>query len=587
MMPSAVLSRRIGSLLAGSSSPVSSTISSSSTRFYRPQHTPQELLLCYRPSNINNVGRQNQRIGLFQCRRSIIHFSGKNISIQSSGGLHFPSSSSAASKPKSLVPPSPTPQVVSSAGTVPSNLRGDAHSQPVRLSSSSNLSLASSVIDTTNAQESNAHQTKINGAGDAKIIRIKRRVSSQQHDNNANELKKQKGYNMNGYKYRLLTTPQLTNEMITLPEKQHSAEESSNPQITSKNTTLSSQIIEKENHDIQQLQQQYTSDEKLFREGKSSTFSRFPRGIKDVLSSQWWRSLYQNIGNTNQTTTNTSKPSFPNNNNAFQTSSMRNRRSSSILLEEIMNNNESYTGFLPDERHNLEEGDENISERVRVRSVQAASSIDVVAVLSKVFGGGVASSQQYTKEHPLSDFFAKSPPIRHVFGRTNIIIQLAPPSSTNCPLSLSHTVPRYVAIYRFGSVVFFNLSTKESSRLLEQIKKHSVDPIAVGFERREHFVVAIQANLETTTGKIAADRATVRELDMNTVGIVSNIMGQTVALDWHNDTVDELLAKFSSVNSSVERTGSFVSEGSFSLFFVSFVMTMSRNLYPHSFSPSL
>ena len=564
-MPSAALSLRIEPLLRGVSSPVRSTISSSSTRFYhRPQHTPQQILF-YSPSNINIVGRQNQRMGFFHCRRSIIHVSGKDISRQSSvAGLHFSSSSSAASKPKALVLPSPTPQVVSSEASVPSNLRGKAHLQQVRLSSSSNLSLASrNDIDTAKSKENKVQQTKINGAGDAKIIRIKRREASQH--NNTNGLKKQKGYNMNGYKYRLLTTPQLTNEMITLPEKQHSTEESSNP-IPS-NTTLSSQIKEKENHDIQQLQQQYTSDAKLFREGGSTTASRFPKGIKDVLSSQWWRSLYQNINNTNQTTNNTNKQSFPNN-NAFQSSYMRNRRSSSILLEEIMNNNESYTGFLPDERHNLEEDDENISERVRVRSVQAASSIDVVAVLSKVFGGGVTSSQQYTKEHPLSDFFATSPPIRHVFGRTNIIIQLAPPSSADCPLSLSHNVPRYVAIYRFGSVVFFNLTTKESSQLLEQIKKHSVDPIAVGFERREHFEVAIQANLETTTGKIAADRATVRELDMNTVGIVSNIMGQTVALDWHNDTVDELLAKFSSVNSSVERTGSFVSEGNFYFCFI-------------------
>jgi hypothetical protein len=51
----------------------------------------------------------------------------------------------------------------------------------------------------------------------------------------------------------------------------------------------------------------------------------------------------------------------------------------------------------------------------------------------------------------------------------------------------------------------------------------------------------------------------VRELDMNTVGVVSNIMGQTVALDWHNDTVDELLASFSNINTSVERTGNFSS----------------------------
>jgi hypothetical protein len=36
-------------------------------------------------------------------------------------------------------------------------------------------------------------------------------------------------------------------------------------------------------------------------------------------------------------------------------------------------------------------------------------------------------------------------------------------------------------------------------------------------------------------------------------------MGQTVALDWHNDTVDELLASFSNINTSVERTGNFSS----------------------------
>lgn len=282
--------------------------------------------------------------------------------------------------------------------------------------------------------------------------------------------------------------------------------------------------------------------------------------MKEMFASRWWRSLYQNIGNTQPNST------IPQNNPSHTSqSSLRNRRSSS-LIEEIINN-DSYTGFLPDERQNREEEEEEISDRIRVRSVQAASSIDVVAVLSKVFGGGVArESSQYTNQHPLSDFFAASPPLRHVFGRTNIIIQLSPPPPINCPPSLSHSVPRYVAIYRFGSVVFFNLTTKEASRLLDQIKKHAVDPIAVGFERREHFEVALQPQLETATGKISADRAMVRELDMNTVGIVSNIMGQTVALDWHNDTVDELLANFSSVNSSVERTGSFTSMERHTLF---------------------
>ena len=321
--------------------------------------------------------------------------------------------------------------------------------------------------------------------------------------------------NVNGYKYRILKTPpQLTTNPLTTP------------------TSTSSQMIEKE----------YNND-----------------------------ALYQNTVHNRTTSTAPRKPLQ----SEFQ-SSIRNRRSS-LSLEEMISSN-TYNGFLPDERTNQEEEEEeeNISERIKVRSVQAASSIDVVAVLSKVFGGGTWKSQSTRREadkqllagvnhHPLTDFFASSPPIRHVFGRTNIIIQLSPPS-IDCPPSLSHSVPRYVAIYRFGSVVFFNFTTKEASLLLKQIKKHSVDPISVGFERREHFEVALQPELEAVTGNITADRAMVRELDMYTVGIVSNIMGKTVALDWHNDTVDELLANFSTVNSSVERTGGFTSMERHTLF---------------------
>jgi uncharacterized Rmd1/YagE family protein len=42
---------------------------------------------------------------------------------------------------------------------------------------------------------------------------------------------------------------------------------------------------------------------------------------------------------------------------------------------------------------------------------------------------------------------------------------------------------------------------------------------------------------------------------MNAVVVISNIMGQTVALDSYNDTVDDLLAQFARINSNVTRTG--------------------------------
>jgi uncharacterized Rmd1/YagE family protein len=338
---------------------------------------------------------------------------------------------------------------------------------------------------------------------------------------------------LDGYKYRILKTPQLTNDILSAQ-----VSGSDIPAINHMDTNEYDNYFTQSNHHAQ------------------TPLGLQPpiKGISDVLSSHWWKTLYNNVIKPPDSRNASSSSTHP-----FQSASMRNRRAS-ILLEEIINNSQQF-----------QEEEEKVTARIRVRSVQAASSIDVVAVLSKVFGGGVARTQQYDIEennnsklaptildHPLSEFFASSPPLRHVFGRTNIIIQLSPPPS-DCPPSLAPSVPRYIAVYRFGSVVFFNVTTKEASKLLEQIKKHSVDPIAVGFERREFFEMGLQPQLETATGVITADRAMVRELDMNTVGVVSNIMGQTVALDWHNDTVDELLASFSNINTSVERTGNFSS----------------------------
>jgi len=401
----------------------------------------------------------------------------------------------------------------------------------------------------TPPQVNNGNKLNSKGVLVNRHLRIKRKqplttldVNTQNENGNSSANQKNDNSNgLNGYRYRLLKTPQLTNELITLPEP---PEEIASPLSA---PLAPSHWEEKETHDIQQLRQLASE-----LDAASEPSQRvFPKSVNDVISSHWWRNLYENIRNPNSSRNNSKLSS-----QSFR-QSLRNRRSS-LLLEEIINN-DSYTGFLPDERQQQEEEESRVAERIRVRSVQAASSIDVVAVLSKVFGGGMPRS------HPLADFFATSPILRHVFGRTNVIIQLSPPPSSSLP-SLSPSVPRYVAIYRFGSVVFFNISTKEASRLLEQIKKHAIHPIPVGFERREHYEMALQPQLETAAGKITADRALVRELDMNTVGVVSNIMGQTVALDWHLDTVDELLRNFSDINSSVESTGNFTSMERHTLF---------------------
>ncbi|KAI2502831.1 putative ACR [Fragilaria crotonensis] len=185
----------------------------------------------------------------------------------------------------------------------------------------------------------------------------------------------------------------------------------------------------------------------------------------------------------------------------------------------------------------------NASNTIRVKSVHAAQTLDVVKVLAKVFG--VTSSM---------------PPVRHMFGKTSVIVQLSPPPSDE------EAQPRFVAVYRFGSVVFFNMSPRDTGKLLEEIKMHGSGAISSGFERKEHFEVLVQPSLQDLPHVVNGDFCVVQDLDMNATAVISSIMAQTVALDSYSDIVDQLLANFASINSTVTRTGSFTEMERSSLF---------------------
>jgi Uncharacterised ACR, YagE family COG1723 len=161
-------------------------------------------------------------------------------------------------------------------------------------------------------------------------------------------------------------------------------------------------------------------------------------------------------------------------------------------------------------------------------------------------------------------------------------------------------VPRYVALYRFGSLVFVNCPPQMVSEFATFVKKrHAVQPVPNGLERKENYGILIQpatTSAPTTaltsssssdlglanpaqTGSLPSsdaaaadatqqqpqlppplhpttgDYCVLNELDMNGISVVSHVMAQTVALDTYNDMVDELLTKFARINYKVTQTG--------------------------------
>ena len=220
-----------------------------------------------------------------------------------------------------------------------------------------------------------------------------------------------------------------------------------------------------------------------------------------------------------------------------------------IFVDSILNGGESHRN------HNLQQRDifgstSPMSPFVKpgneygsypVIAIQVARSIDLSKVISKVFA---------TKG------------VRKMRERLSVVAQL-PPSSTG------HTATeaaRFVAVFRFGSVVFFNVSPKEIATLVEEIKKISTGSLSSGKERKDRFCVHVQPpdvssimdsdeSIRDGVDEVTADYCIVPELNMKSVDVISNVMAQSVALDAYNDTVDELLADFERINNKVTLEG--------------------------------
>mmetsp|Transcript_32789 Transcript_32789/g.37299 ORF Transcript_32789/g.37299 Transcript_32789/m.37299 type:complete len:461 (-) Transcript_32789:134-1516(-) len=202
---------------------------------------------------------------------------------------------------------------------------------------------------------------------------------------------------------------------------------------------------------------------------------------------------------------------------------------------------------------------------IPVKAIHASQTIHIVNVFSKVFGAMSIKN--------------------HKFYRNSLIVQLnnnTDPATNNAmdDSNNNNTAPKFVAIYRFGSIVFFNLSPREVRKLNEAIKKQGTGAISAGFERDESFQVAIEPNYLFVKGGreqmnmaatmdahvVNGDFCVVPTLDFNSTAIISNIMAQSVALDSYSDIVDELLTNFANVNSSVTKTGNFTQIEKESLF---------------------
>jgi len=129
---------------------------------------------------------------------------------------------------------------------------------------------------------------------------------------------------------------------------------------------------------------------------------------------------------------------------------------------------------------------------------------------------------------------------RWIYQRDSILLEL---SSVSCDM------PSYVAVYRFGSIVFVNVNPRLKTKLLKSVKKFASEPSVTGLEKRENFGLLV--NPDAPVPRVTTDHCVVQELDMNAVGVISEVLAKSVALDAYSETVDNMLDNFAQINSKI------------------------------------
>lgn len=161
-----------------------------------------------------------------------------------------------------------------------------------------------------------------------------------------------------------------------------------------------------------------------------------------------------------------------------------------------------------------------------VQAVHLAQSIDLAQVISKVFA---------------------TRGIRRMMERLSVVVQLPPEQN----FGEEKEPNRFVAIFRYGSAVFFNVSPRDTADLLWRLKTCSKDSYLSGNERKENFCVHVQPDMPEDEDVVTGEYCVVQELNLKSVDVISNVMAQSVALDSYNDMVDDLLANFERINDKV------------------------------------
>lgn len=112
----------------------------------------------------------------------------------------------------------------------------------------------------------------------------------------------------------------------------------------------------------------------------------------------------------------------------------------------------------------------------------------------------------------------------------------------------------YMVVFQYGSAVLFNVEDHEVESYLDLIRRHSSGLLQ---ETRKDDYVVKEKPLLSEDMQGGPDYIVLKNLDIDSIRIISSVLGQSIALDYFVSQVDGMVEEFTDINRVMEKTGTF------------------------------
>ena len=128
--------------------------------------------------------------------------------------------------------------------------------------------------------------------------------------------------------------------------------------------------------------------------------------------------------------------------------------------------------------------------------------------------------------------------------------------SKSLTITIDEDRRQYISVFKYGSVVLFNVPEDEHSEHLLSIQEAATGiSIPSNLQHTEDYLIVADPLLSSKSTLKSHDQLTVRKLDNNCVQIVGGVMAQTVALDYYAVLVEKMVETFMNMNVKMGKSG--------------------------------